>query len=63
MAERCEEVREEDLVWKPYTVEDLPLVTALIDKELSEPYSIYTYRYFLNQWPQLCILVRPSRVW
>lgn len=27
---------------------------ALIDAELSEPYSIFTYRYFLNQWPFLC---------
>jgi hypothetical protein len=28
----------------------------LIDNELSEPYSIFTYRYFLRQWPFLCIL-------
>ncbi|XP_017063437.1 N-alpha-acetyltransferase 30 [Drosophila eugracilis] len=26
----------------------------LIDKELSEPYSIYTYRYFVYNWPDLC---------
>jgi peptide alpha-N-acetyltransferase len=26
---------------------------ALIDNELSEPYSIFTYRYFVRQWPQL----------
>lgn len=31
-------------------------IMALIDKDLSEPYSIYTYRYFINNWPQLCIL-------
>jgi hypothetical protein len=54
----AEEVREEDLEWKAYTVDDLDLVTSLIDNELSEPYSIFTYRYFLNQWPQLCMLVR-----
>jgi peptide alpha-N-acetyltransferase len=29
---------------------------GLIDRELSEPYSIFTYRYFLNQWPHLCYL-------
>ena len=29
---------------------------GLIDRELSEPYSIFTYRYFLNQWPHLCHL-------
>lgn len=28
----------------------------LIDADLSEPYSIYVYRYFLNQWPQLAYL-------
>jgi hypothetical protein len=31
---------------------------ALIDAELSEPYSIFTYRYFINNWRQLCFLVR-----
>ena len=33
---------------------ELPKVMALIDAELSEPYSIFTYRYFLSQWPFLC---------
>jgi len=33
-----------------YTDElELPAVMALIDKDLSEPYSIFTYRYFLAQ--------------
>lgn len=27
----------------------------MIDQELSEPYSIYTYRYFLYGWPDLTI--------
>lgn len=27
----------------------------MIDKDLSEPYSIYTYRYFILGWPKLCI--------
>lgn len=31
-------------------------IMSLIDAELSEPYTVYTYRYFLNQWPQLCFL-------
>lgn len=31
-------------------------VMGLIDEELSEPYTIYTYRYFLNQWPSLCFI-------
>eukprot|EP01025_Chloroclados_australasicus_P016953 TRINITY_DN18649_c0_g1_i1.p2 TRINITY_DN18649_c0_g1~~TRINITY_DN18649_c0_g1_i1.p2 ORF type:complete len:179 (-),score=7.32 TRINITY_DN18649_c0_g1_i1:492-962(-) len=29
-------------------------VKGLIDHELSEPYSVFTYRYFLTPWPQLC---------
>eukprot|EP01132_Coremiostelium_polycephalum_P007714 gene7714-9488_t len=28
----------------------------LIDKELPEPYTIFTYRFFLNNWPELCFL-------
>lgn len=28
----------------------------LIQKDLSEPYSIYTYRYFIHNWPKLCFL-------
>ncbi|KAI8472578.1 MAG: acyl-CoA N-acyltransferase [Monoraphidium minutum] len=35
---------------------DLPAVMALIDRDLSEPYSIFTYRYFLASWPELCFL-------
>lgn len=35
---------------------DLPIVMSLVDSELSEPYSIFTYRYFLQQWPQLCFI-------
>ena len=35
-------------------------VVGLIEKDLSEPYSIFTYRYFINNWPKLCIMVRPS---
>eukprot|EP01104_Vermistella_antarctica_P001720 TRINITY_DN11832_c0_g1_i1.p1 TRINITY_DN11832_c0_g1~~TRINITY_DN11832_c0_g1_i1.p1 ORF type:complete len:206 (+),score=49.66 TRINITY_DN11832_c0_g1_i1:230-847(+) len=29
-------------------------ITKLIDEDLSEPYSVYTYRYFINKWPDLC---------
>ena len=31
-------------------------VIDLISLDLSEPYSIFTYRYFINNWPQLCYL-------
>ncbi|KAF9311126.1 hypothetical protein BGZ91_006898 [Linnemannia elongata] len=33
---------------------------SLIENDLSEPYSIYTYRYFLHQWPKLSFLVSSS---
>lgn len=38
----------------------LPLVMNLVDQELSEPYSIFTYRYFVYLWPQLSFLVLPQ---
>ncbi|KAI8820581.1 putative acyltransfersase [Fimicolochytrium jonesii] len=42
----------------PYESElQLPPIVALIQNDLSEPYSIYTYRYFIHNWPQLCFLV------
>lgn len=34
----------------------LEKIMKLVEKDLSEPYSIFTYRYFLHQWPELCIL-------
>jgi peptide alpha-N-acetyltransferase len=32
----------------------MPMIVGLIEKDLSEPYSIFTYRYFINNWPELC---------
>ncbi|KAI9307410.1 putative acyltransfersase [Cunninghamella echinulata] len=34
----------------------LPSIIHLIENDLSEPYSIYTYRYFIHNWPHLCFL-------
>ncbi|KAJ1027458.1 hypothetical protein NDA18_003464 [Ustilago nuda] len=40
-----------------YTGEhQMPSLISLIESELSEPYIVYTYRYFVNQWPDLCFL-------
>ena len=46
-----------DITYLPYDGEHYlqPLVD-LISVELSEPYSIFTYRYFLNNWPELAFL-------
>ena len=35
----------------------MPDIMKLIQKDLSEPYSIYTYRYFIHNWPHLCFMV------
>eukprot|EP00045_Choanoeca_perplexa_P003315 m.29825 g.29825 ORF g.29825 m.29825 type:complete len:157 (+) comp11978_c0_seq4:19-489(+) len=46
-----------DVAYKSYTSEStLSELMALIEKDLSEPYSVYTYRYFIYNWPQLCQL-------
>jgi peptide alpha-N-acetyltransferase len=31
-------------------------IIAMIEQELSEPYPIYTYRYFVQKWPELTLL-------
>lgn len=39
----------------------MPDIIKLIQKDLSEPYSIYTYRYFIHNWPKFCFLVSKKR--
>ncbi|URE44889.1 FR47-like protein [Musa troglodytarum] len=34
----------------------LPLIMGLVDRELGESYSIFTYRYFVYLWPNLTFL-------
>jgi peptide alpha-N-acetyltransferase len=51
-----------DLTYVAYTGEMfLQGIIDLISVDLSEPYSIFTYRYFINNWPNLCFLtLEPS---
>ncbi|KAJ2558908.1 N-alpha-acetyltransferase 30 [Coemansia sp. RSA 1933] len=50
-----------NIEFKTYTNErDLEPAIKLIERDLSEPYSIYTYRYFVHQWPRLCILAHDT---
>ncbi|KAI0776839.1 acyl-CoA N-acyltransferase [Trametes elegans] len=50
------------VVYRQYSGEsELPHIMALVQHELSEPYVIYTYRYFLQQWPHLAFLAYPSQ--
>ncbi|WVQ94195.1 hypothetical protein IAU59_001273 [Kwoniella sp. CBS 9459] len=39
--------------------EDLKGIMGLVEQELSEPYNVYTFRYFLIDWPHLSFLVFP----
>jgi peptide alpha-N-acetyltransferase len=37
-------------------------IHKLVSRDLSEPYSIFTYRYFLHNWPKLCICARKKNL-
>ncbi|KAG5184929.1 acyl-CoA N-acyltransferase [Tribonema minus] len=46
-----------EIVYEVYGGEQrLGDIMALVDRDLSEPYNIFTYRYFLNNWPELCFV-------
>ena len=50
-------IDKEQLVYKTYeTEEQLDIIIKMIEQELSEPYPIMTYRYFVHEWPDLTIL-------
>ncbi|GAA5885061.1 hypothetical protein JCM16303_006385 [Sporobolomyces ruberrimus] len=45
----------QEITYRAYEGEqDLVHIVDLVDDELSEPYNLYTYRYFLDLWPHLC---------
>ncbi|KAI0263304.1 acyl-CoA N-acyltransferase [Gloeopeniophorella convolvens] len=47
----------ETITYRAYSGEhELPHIISLVQSELSEPYVVYTYRYFLHQWPHLSFL-------
>jgi N-alpha-acetyltransferase 30 len=48
----------DDIEYVDYTDESmLPDISRLVSKDLSEPYSVFTYRYFLHNWPRLSLCV------
>lgn len=56
--ERAIDVSHDGITYVQYTSEaQMPDIMRLMKADLSEPYSIYTYRYFIHNWPHLCILV------
>ena len=47
----------EDVTWRIYRDEaDLQQIIKMMTRDLSEPYPIYTYRYFVHQWPHLTLI-------
>jgi len=49
-----------EIEYVPYESElQLPEIMRLMKADLSEPYSVYTYRYFIHNWPKLCLMVCP----
>ncbi|KAI3389557.1 hypothetical protein SNEBB_005252 [Seison nebaliae] len=46
-----------NIIYDTYRGENiLNEIMHLIDEALSEPYTIYTYRYFIRNWPDACIV-------
>lgn len=48
-----------------YTVQyqsdrELPEIMELLERDLSEPYSVFTYRFFIHNWPDLTLLCRET---
>lgn len=50
------------ITYRAYSGEhELPYIISLVQGELSEPYVVYTYRYFLHQWSvPLFVLAYPN---
>lgn len=54
----CDIVFSDGIEYRPYGCErHLHEIIELVSRDLSEPYSIYTYRYFIYNWPNLCFRV------
>ena len=52
---------EEEITYRQYKgEEEVQEVFKLIDDELSEPYGLFTYRYFLAVCPQHCLLAHAN---
>ena len=57
----AERTAPKDVVFSTFESEaSLPDIMALVEKDLSEPYSVFTYRYFVLGWPALTILAREA---
>ena len=51
------------ITYRAYSGEhELPYIISLVQGELSEPYVVYTYRYFLHQWSATPFSLTPHRL-
>lgn len=49
------------ITYRAYSGEhELPHIISLVQSELSEPYVVYTYRYFLHQWSVPLYFIHPT---
>ena len=47
----------DDVTWRTFRDEaDLAQIMKMMTRDLSEPYPIYTYRYFVHQFPELTLI-------
>merc|ERR1719384_1790283 len=52
-----EELEDADFIYLSYSGEtQMKWIKDLCSANLSEPYSVFTYRYFVNKWPYLTYL-------
>jgi len=52
------EYHKDGITYSPFTDDSqMQQVQQKMDSDLSEPYSIFTYRYFVHNWPTLTWLV------
>ena len=49
--------RPDGIVLRPFngSEEEVQCIVRAMARDLSEPYSIFTYRYFVHNWPDQCI--------
>ena len=58
LGDAVRDISQNEITYRMYDSEAfLPQMIKLIEADLSEPYTIYTYRFFLHQWPHLSFLV------
>lgn len=54
---KMSDAKPEDITYRQFRMEDgIETLIRMIETELSEPYSIFLYRHFINDFPELTIV-------